>query len=311
MEIHVIRYYFVVQCLFSVADRMGQEQSAEASTADSAGLPASASTALPRSTSLRKRVSGAGSISGRSSLVAAGAAASLADRIAGSGAPGASLQRNSMPPDASLHKSTDSLPDIGGLSLHEADRLGSASGGVVVIESDESTRSAALAGSVLPRGSFVAGAAAPPLRPANSGAPTRRDREKDGLASESARDKRKSASSPAATAASAPALPQPPPISKEDFTLLKVIGKGSFGKVFLVQKRGGSDDGVTYAMKTLRKEVLLKRNQIEHTKTERAVLQAVDHPFIVCLRYAFQTADKLYLVRAGSDRAFLMYQRPR
>ena len=59
---------------------------------------------------------------------------------------------------------------------------------------------------------------------------------------------------------------------------------------------GGADNGVTYAMKALRKEVLLRRNQIEHTKTERAILRAVDHPFIVCLRYAFQTPEKLYLV---------------
>ncbi len=56
------------------------------------------------------------------------------------------------------------------------------------------------------------------------------------------------------------------------------------------------DANATYAMKVLRKEVLLKRNQIEHTKSERAILQTVSHPFIVALRYAFQTRDKLYLV---------------
>jgi hypothetical protein len=59
---------------------------------------------------------------------------------------------------------------------------------------------------------------------------------------------------------------------------------------------GGPDDGVIYAMKSLRKEVLLRRNQIEHTKTERAILEGVNHPFIVGLRYAFQTQEKLYLV---------------
>lgn len=86
------------------------------------------------------------------------------------------------------------------------------------------------------------------------------------------------------------------PVTVDDFDLLKVIGKGSFGKVFLVRKKGGVDDGSTYAMKALRKDVLLKRNQIEHTKTERAILESVDHPFIVCLRYAFQSKEKLYLV---------------
>lgn len=85
-------------------------------------------------------------------------------------------------------------------------------------------------------------------------------------------------------------------IGREDFDFLKVVGKGSFGKVFLVVKRGGPDAGATYALKSLRKEVLLRRNQVEHTKTERAILQAVGHPYIVQLRYAFQTQDKLYLV---------------
>lgn len=46
----------------------------------------------------------------------------------------------------------------------------------------------------------------------------------------------------------------------------------------------------------LRKDVLLKRNQIDHTKAERAILEAVSHPFIVTLRYGFQTREKLYLI---------------
>merc|ERR1719350_1203329 len=46
----------------------------------------------------------------------------------------------------------------------------------------------------------------------------------------------------------------------------------------------------------LRKEHVVKRNQVEHTKTERNVLEAVSHPFIVTLHYAFQTPKKLYFV---------------
>merc|ERR1719238_1349546 len=49
-------------------------------------------------------------------------------------------------------------------------------------------------------------------------------------------------------------------------------------------------------MKMLRKDNVMKRNQVEHTKTERSVLEAVSHPFIVNLAYAFQTPTKLYLV---------------
>lgn len=49
-------------------------------------------------------------------------------------------------------------------------------------------------------------------------------------------------------------------------------------------------------MKMLRKENVVKRNQVEHTKTERNVLETVSHPFIVTLHYAFQTPKKLYFV---------------
>jgi serine/threonine protein kinase len=69
-----------------------------------------------------------------------------------------------------------------------------------------------------------------------------------------------------------------------------VLGKGSFGKVLLVKKKSGKDAGSLYALKTLRKEVLIKRNQLAHTKTERSVLQRVDFPFLVTLRYAWQVS---------------------
>lgn len=75
--------------------------------------------------------------------------------------------------------------------------------------------------------------------------------------------------------------------------MLKVLGKGSYGKVSLVKH---NKDGKVYAMKMLRKEHIVKRNQVDHTKTERNVLEAVNHPFIVTLHYAFQTPKKLYMV---------------
>ena len=73
----------------------------------------------------------------------------------------------------------------------------------------------------------------------------------------------------------------------------QVLGKGSFGKVMLV-KRKGQDE--LMAMKTLRKAALVKRNQLAHTKTERNILQNIRHPFLMRLHYAFQTKDKLYMV---------------
>lgn len=108
----------------------------------------------------------------------------------------------------------------------------------------------------------------------------------------------------------------PSKVGLDSFRILSVIGKGSFGKVFLVQMKGRNS---FYAMKVLRKENIIKRNQVssslaiflrtvdngaclssslqvEHTRTERQVLGYVRHPFVVGLNYAFQTIDKLYFV---------------
>ncbi|CAH4034028.1 ribosomal protein S6 kinase 2 beta [Pieris brassicae] len=79
------------------------------------------------------------------------------------------------------------------------------------------------------------------------------------------------------------------------FELLKVLGEGSFGKVFLVRKVSGPDAGTLYAMKVLKKATLKVRDR-ERTKMERNILVEMGHPFIVKLHYAFQTAGKLYLI---------------
>ena len=65
------------------------------------------------------------------------------------------------------------------------------------------------------------------------------------------------------------------------------------GKVFLVKERKTGD---VYALKVLRKDNIIKRNQVEHTRTERSVLGYVQHPFIVGMKMAFQSKDKLYFV---------------
>ena len=79
----------------------------------------------------------------------------------------------------------------------------------------------------------------------------------------------------------------------EDFVAKSVIGKGSFGKVFLVQKKGSDK---AYAMKALRKDVILDFDQIESTMLEKQILQKADHPFLVGMEYVFQTDTKLYFV---------------
>ena len=83
--------------------------------------------------------------------------------------------------------------------------------------------------------------------------------------------------------------------SPSQFELLKVLGQGSYGKVFLVRKIIGNDKGFLYAMKVLKKATLKVRDRMR-TKTERDILTEVEHPFIVKLHYAFQTEGKLYLV---------------
>ena len=119
----------------------------------------------------------------------------------------------------------------------------------------------------------------------------------------------------------------------EDFELLTVLGRGGFGKVMMVRHKENRN---IYAMKILKKEDLLRRRQVERTRTERHILekvsatqsgrrqakggsslcgnnsiaassspfpaalfvnsQATGHPFIVSLAYAFQTSQKLYMV---------------
>eukprot|EP00494_Astrolonche_serrata_P030119 UN30386 len=56
------------------------------------------------------------------------------------------------------------------------------------------------------------------------------------------------------------------------------------------------DTGRTYAMKVLKKKELVKRKQVEHTKTERKVISDINHPFIVSLHFAFQNETRLYLI---------------
>ena len=68
----------------------------------------------------------------------------------------------------------------------------------------------------------------------------------------------------------------------EDFDLLKVLGKGGFGKVMLVRKKGTTD---IFAMKVLKKEAVIRRNQVAHTKTETHILRQIRHPFLTRMHF--------------------------
>ncbi|CAG9328953.1 unnamed protein product [Blepharisma stoltei] len=82
-------------------------------------------------------------------------------------------------------------------------------------------------------------------------------------------------------------------LSPDDFQMVKMLGKGSFGKVILVLKKGTEK---YYAMKVLKKSVIKEKDQISHTLNERMILEDVRCPFIVPLRFSFQTDEKLYMV---------------
>ncbi|KAK5939853.1 Serine/threonine-protein kinase [Knufia obscura] len=81
----------------------------------------------------------------------------------------------------------------------------------------------------------------------------------------------------------------------EDFDLLKVVGRGSFGKVMQVLKK---DTGRIYALKVIRKAHIISRSEVAHTLAERSVLAQINNPFITPLKFSFQSPDKLYFVLA-------------
>lgn len=82
-------------------------------------------------------------------------------------------------------------------------------------------------------------------------------------------------------------------VTMSDFQVLNILGKGSFGKVYMVRRVGTEE---ILAMKVLRKSELVKRNQVNHTMTERRIMSSIQHPFIVGLRFAFQTQTKLVMI---------------
>ena len=79
----------------------------------------------------------------------------------------------------------------------------------------------------------------------------------------------------------------------DDFKILSVIGRGSFGKVYFVEY---IHTGENYAMKCIKKEYLLERDIVENTLLEKKILQSLDHLFLDSISFCFQSEDKIYLV---------------
>ncbi|XP_006871484.1 PREDICTED: RAC-beta serine/threonine-protein kinase isoform X3 [Chrysochloris asiatica] len=93
-------------------------------------------------------------------------------------------------------------------------------------------------------------------------------------------------------------------VTMNDFDYLKLLGKGTFGKVILVREKA---TGCYYAMKILRKEVIIAKDEVAHTVTESRVLQNTRHPFLTALKYAFQTHDRLCFVMEYANGGELFF----
>ncbi|XP_054876900.1 serine/threonine-protein kinase greatwall [Poeciliopsis prolifica] len=86
-------------------------------------------------------------------------------------------------------------------------------------------------------------------------------------------------------------IPRPPSI--DDFTVLKPISRGAFGKVYLARKKSNAR---LYAIKVMKKADMVDKNMASQMKAERDALALSKSPFIVHLFYSLQTAAKIYLV---------------
>lgn len=85
------------------------------------------------------------------------------------------------------------------------------------------------------------------------------------------------------------------PYTRDDFEIMRTVGRGTFGSVFIVYRKDDPEQ-TRMAMKVISKAVVRQKQETEHTRNEREVLATVDHPFLIKLFHAFQSRSHLYFV---------------
>ncbi|KAK4814023.1 hypothetical protein QYF61_004653 [Mycteria americana] len=100
-------------------------------------------------------------------------------------------------------------------------------------------------------------------------------------------------------------------VTFDHFEILRAIGKGSFGKVCVVQK---NDTKKMYAMKYMNKQKCVERNEVRNVFKELQIMQGLEHPFLVNLWYSFQDEEDMFMVvdlLLGGDLRYHLQQNVR